>query len=58
MNIEQKSVNISYFMLLTSLNKNTFSIHNISFKFKKYCMCLFLYEFENIMLYQNETLEG
>jgi hypothetical protein len=43
MNIEQ-GIN-KYFSLLTSLTKNTFSIHNIYFESKQYCVP-FLCEFE------------
>ena len=45
MNIEQR---LSKYFILAFLTKNTFYIHNISFEFKKWCM--FLYEFENMML--------
>ena len=43
--LDKKSINILYFSLLTSLTNNMFSIHNISFEFKQYCVS-FLCEFE------------
>ena len=43
--LNKESINILYFSLLTFLTKNTFSIHNIYFESKQYCVP-FLCEFE------------
>ena len=40
--LNKGSINIFYFSLLTYLTENTFSIRNISFEFKQYCVSFYV----------------